>query len=287
MLQSELMNPSARAVLTIGLWLAAPCAFAQGYSVVTNPSQGGGTTTVVTQTTGAPGPVTTNNPNGAIAVMPTATQGGGIRTSDEARGIIRGRRPEEYAGLSPGSPRMSPGLSRMLGVRRTMRDPVVAWPGFQMVPGGSRLFLATTRPVTVTESTPRPMVRVLHIDHAQILRSNSRRPLETVAFATPLVQAVLRPVRGGLDLIMTMRADVAPRTTQEPAANGLSMVFVDFPSYALPEVARIRDAAGNTIVVGTNTAPASNAPPTSAAPPSQATPVRPQEMDTERPPGIR
>lgn len=258
--------------------MVAPLAWGQGYSVV-GP------------TGGAPPPTATNtnNPNGAIAVMPTASNQGAVQPSAGAQGLTRGRRPEEYAGLAPGMPRLSPGLTRMLGLRRGARNPVVAWPGFQMVPGGSRLFLATTQPVTVTESTPRSGVRVIHLAHAIALRSNTRRPLETAAFETPLAQAVLRSGRDGLDLVMTLRAEVAPRVSQEAGGAGLSMLYVDFPAYTLPnEIARIHAPNGSTVVVQGNGAPGGRAAPSNAAPPPQATPVsQPPMLDNERPPGMR
>jgi len=187
-------------------------------------------------------------------------------------------------------PALHRGLRRMLGVQRNSPTPVVAWPGFQMVPGGSRLFLATTRPLTVLESTPRPMERVLHLDRARVVRSNHRRPLETVAFETPLVRAILRPSRGGLDLVMTLRAETALRTTQEPGNDGLSFLFVDFPAFALPEVARIQMPNGQTVVVEGGNRPLSNAPPSAAPPPGMATPVSGGPgvvLDGERPPQVQ
>ncbi len=295
-LQSLGMNTLGAVVVVVAGVLLGGTAMAQGgYSVVNGQSAVGGGPGVVSPTSGR-GPMDTpppppgpgSNPQGAIGVMPSAQGETRVASRDVPEG--RARRPEEYGGLSPGMPTLHRGLRRMLGVQRNSPYPVVAWPGFQMVPGGSRLFLATTRPLTVLESTPAPLVRVLHLANARVVRSNHRRPLETVAFETPLVRAVLRPVRGGLDLVMTLRAETTIRTTQEPGSDGLSFLFVEFPPFALPEVARIQMPNGQTVIVEGGNRPRSNAPPTGAPPPGMPTPVSTGPgvvVDGERPPPVQ
>lgn len=292
------MKTRHAATVLVAMVLCSGAARAQGgYSVVNSGAGAGAAPAVTTVSAGTPAPAVApgaptgsaaTNPSGAIGVMPSAAPEARITRRDVPDGRVR--RPEEYGGLSPGMPALHRGLRRMLGLQRNSPSPVVAWPGFQMVPGGSRLFLAMTRPVTVLESTPRPMERVLHLDRARILRTNHRRPLETVAFDTPLVRAVLRPSRGGLDLVMQLRADAALRTSQEAGNDGMHFLYVDFPPYTLSEVARIQMPNGQTVIVGADRAPLSNAPPTAAPPPGMATPVSTGQgpaVDTETPPPVQ
>ncbi|MDB4927724.1 MAG: hypothetical protein JWM10_208 [Myxococcaceae bacterium] len=183
-------------------------------------------------------------PNGTsqIAVVPSATNEPGSRTLGTRRiNGSRAHRPEEYGGVTPG-------VSLPTGFRRMARAgnarvPVVAWPGFQMQPGGSRVFVAMTRPAVVTE-TRTPLQRVFHIAGGRVGLSNNRRPLITEAFDTPAVRAFLRPVRGGVDLVINVRAEVEHRTSQEVGPQGLNFVYVDFPPFQAPDTLRLRLPSG-------------------------------------------
>ena len=229
-------------------------------------------------------------PNGtsSIGVVPSANNEPVARTMGTRRlDSGRAHRPEEYGGVTPGVRTLPPGFRRLARLGTT-RVPVVAWPGFQMVPGGSRLFVAMTRPAVVTESRT-PLQRVFHIAGGRIALSNNRRPLITEAFDTPMVRATLRNVRGGVDLVVQMRAEVEHRMSQEVGPQGLNFVFVDFPPFQAPDTLRLRLPSGamQEIEVG---APIT----TNAVVPREPAPrltgpgvvIRPG-MDNERPPPIR
>ena len=230
----------------------------------------------------------TPNNTSTIGVVPSATNEPMDRTLGTRR-IDSGRshRPEEYGGVTPGVRSLPPGFRRMARLGTT-RVPVVAWPGFQMVPGGSRVFVAMTRPAVVTE-TSAPLQRIFHIAGGRIALSNNRRPLITEAFDTPMGRASLRPVRGGVDLVVAMRAEVEHRMSQEVGPQGLNFVYVDFPPFQAPETLRLRlpNGAIQQIEVG---APVT----TNAVVPREPSPrltgpgvVIQPDVENERPPGMR
>lgn len=180
-------------------------------------------------------------PNGTstIGVVPSANNDPAPRSMATRRfDGQRSHRPEEYGGVTPGLRSLPPGFRRMARLGTT-RVPVVAWPGFQVVPGGSRVFVAMTRPGVVTESRS-ALQRVFHIAGGRVALSNNRRPLITEAFDTPMARAFLRPVRGGVELVVQMRAEVEHRMSQEVGPQGLNFVYVDFPPFQAPQTLRLR-----------------------------------------------
>lgn len=230
----------------------------------------------------------TPNNTSTIGVVPSAN------TEPQARSMgtrridpSRGHRPEEYGGITPGVRSLPPGFRRMAALGRTT-VPVVAWPGFQMMPGGSRVFVAMTRPAVVTE-TRGPLQRVFHITGGRIHLSNNRRPLITEAFDTPMARAFLRPVRGGVDLVVQMRAEVEHRMSQEVGPGGLNFIFIDFPPFQGPATLRLTlpNGAVQQVEVG---APVT----TNAVVPREPEPrltgpgvVIQPGVENERPPGMR
>ncbi len=249
--------------------LGAPAAQAQsgGYSVV------GGT----------PGSPQT------IGVVPS-TAGERVRSRTVATQRLddgRVHRPEEYGGITPGMPNLAPGFRR-LAAMRSVNAPVVAWPGFQVTPTGSRVFVAMTRSAAVTESRS-ALQRVYHIPGGRIGVSNNRRPLITEAFPTPLRRALLRASRGGVDLVLQLRSDVEGRLSQEPGPQGLQFVYVDFPPYAPPAEAEVALPNGRTATVLLNAPGVMGPAPRSVTPggPGVAVTEVPLGTDTERPPAMQ
>jgi len=250
---------------------AAP-AWAQGYSVM-GSAEG----------TSPPSP-----PPGAQYVVQPApgpqASGNGRQTTVLNRTVVP-RRPEEYGGVTPGMPTVPPGFRR-----RPRTGTLVAWPGFQMVPGGSRVFVVLTAPQPVGDGGRNGRLRVFHFPNARIALSNNRRPLITEAFDTPVSRAYLRPSRGGSDLVMELRADLEPTVSQETNGQGYHFVFFTFPAFTAPAQPRIVATSGDARPV---LAPS---PPPSPPPPAVSPPVPPPAVvvgeprpatDTERPPGIR
>lgn len=217
-----------------------------------------------------------NPPQGAIAVMPSQPGTPGSRVVGP-EGVRAPRRPEEYGGVAPGAAQVPPGMRRLA----RLRNPgiVVAWPGFQMVPGGSRVFVVSTAGAAMQEVARAGAQRTYFFPRARLFLSNNGRPLETVAFETPVVRARLRAVRGGVNLILDLRADVTPRMGSEPASPGLMFHYLEFPPFTVSEVARIRLPNGLEISATPQGAPVPPPPP----PPGPGGPV----IDNERPPPVR
>lgn len=207
-------------------------------------------------------------PQGAIAVMPSQDQAAGASTLRGGR-VRDPRRPEDYGGVAPGSGQLPPGMRRLSRRRNVGR--AVSWPGFQMLPSGSRVFVVSTPETVIVEGPRTPTHRSYLFPGAQLFLHNNSRPLETALFATPLVRARLRRLRGAVELQLELRADVTPVSSQGPAVNGLVFHYLDFPPYTLPEIARIRLSNGLEI---------------SATP--QGPPVAPAGpvVDNERPPPV-
>ncbi len=263
---------------------ASGAVWAQGYTVMSNNPPSAPAPAVVAPSAAAspvaPVPTATapGSPVGPVEqITPSRARGYG-----DDRGVVTAHRPEEYGGITPGAPSLPPGFRRL---RRAGGATFATWPGFQMVPGGSRVFVALTNPQPLTEASRNGRTRVYHIPSARIGLSNNRRPLITEAFATPVSRVTMRPARGGIDLVIELRADVEPTISQETSGAGFHFVYLGFPPFSSPEIARLLLPNGATVSVPPPQGPAPAAPP----PQVQIGAPRPAApgTDTERPPGVR
>ena len=256
--------------------LAAPCfAHAQGYSVV-----GGGSTHSDAQpapaTTGTATPATSPNaPMATVTPAPRSSEHLSRATVTPTGESPSGRQPWDYAGLTPGGAGARiPGLSRRETGRAGQRA-VVAWPGFQMTPNGSRVFVATTRAVTVSGPQHTPGRYTYVLGAAYIPLSNNRRPLDTSAFETPIDRAYVRQHGRDAELVIETRSDSAPQMTQQNASgNGLSYLFFDFGRWTPPDhVPRmLRDQPGNGRQPGVRLSPGQDTTAPATAPGDDETP---------------
>lgn len=271
-------------VFAWGVTLTASAMAQGGYTVMTSNPPSQAPVVVATPSNSAPPPPTLVAPGAPSA--PGAVEQITPSRGPAPRGIaspVIARRPEEYGGITPGMPSVPPGLRR---ARRPGGATRVAWPGFQMVPGGSRLFVVLTSPQPVGEATRSGRTRVFRIPSSSILLSNNRRALITEAFPTPVSRAFLRPARGGTDLVVELRADVEPTISQETSSQGFHYVFLNFPTFSSPELARIQLPSGAVLSVQEPV----TAPRAPVAPSPQVqigTPQGRPGTDTERPPGVR
>ena len=161
------------------------------------------------------------------------------------------------------------------------------WPGFQVVPGGSRVFLAVTAQPVITEASRSPRQRVYHIERGRILLSNNRRPLITEAFNTPLARAWLRPAGRGVDLVLELRADAEPTIAQEAGPQGFQFVYVNLPPWQAPEIARVilPNGAAVSVTADPRATPVPGGAPGAPAVTPVVAPARGPMIDNERPPG--
>jgi len=130
-----------------------------------------------------------------------------------------------YQGVVPGSPNPPP---RARVGRRNDRT-VITWPGFQVAGQGSRIFIQTSRPVSVQESRG-PSRLIYRLPNSVISTRNNRNPLVTSHFNTPVATAFLRRAGRDVELVIVLRAEVSPSVTNSPGDNGLQFVFIDFPA---------------------------------------------------------
>ncbi len=163
----------------------------------------------------------------------TDRRGSGIRPS------VSLRDPGEYGGITPGT---AHGVPRwwMRAVRRNARSggrAVIAWPGFQVTPQGSRIFLAVSSPPQITPNH-RPGRLVYRVRNAVVPIYNNRRALETGAFDTPVTRAFLRTVGRDVDLVIETRTQSEPQMTQSGASGtgetAMQFVYFDFPPFTAP-----------------------------------------------------
>lgn len=157
---------------------------------------------------------------------------GGGRGSRGEGGVRVERSPTDYYGVVPGRAE-----ARIPGMRRTRRlatrGGVVAveWPGFQMTPQGSRVFVAmSSAPAAVDPSSANQRVSFT-LRNARIPVANNRRALETGAFETPVQRAYLRQRGRNVEVVLELRGEAQPTVTQSAGEGGLHYLFLDFPRW--------------------------------------------------------
>lgn len=107
---------------------------------------------------------------------------------------------------------------------------MVTWHGFQDVPGqGSRVFVQTSKRVEATVRRAKSGYEVV-MAGVEVPEGNSRLPLETGFFNTPVRRA--RIVKQGSEAIvkLDMRADVKPKVRQEKSETGYWFTYLEFPA---------------------------------------------------------
>jgi pyruvate/2-oxoglutarate dehydrogenase complex dihydrolipoamide acyltransferase (E2) component len=221
----------------LGALVAGGAAHAQGYSVVAGEGRGAdaGTAAAPTTTAPTPAPAPANPspeaaPSGVGEIRPAR---GGRTAASRPTASSAPRHPWDYGGIVPGR-EVPPGLARR-ATQRAARQArvVVAWPGFQTTPHGSRIFLAVTAtPTVVPERAPGRLIYRLR--NAAVPVSNNRRPLITSAFETPVERAYLRPRGRDVDLVIELRAPAEPTLSQQTGSDGLQYLFLDFARWTPP-----------------------------------------------------
>ncbi len=179
----------------------------------------------------------------------------------------------EYAGVTPGGNELAV-LRRWARGRRNR--PAVAWPGFQMTPQGSRVFLAVTHSPSFTPVNE-PGRLVYRLANAVIPLSNNRRVLETGAFSTPVTRAFLRSRGRDAELVIELRASSLPNVSQHDGPEGVTFVMLDFPQWTPPAESTTRTVTASGQVTPANT---QNNTPSQPAQPATG-------VDNERPGQIR
>jgi hypothetical protein len=165
--------------------------------------------------------------------------------------------------------------------------------------GSSRIFLQASVPFTFSTET-RGKTFVVSLGDVAVAGENNRHPLETRFFNTPVLRAAIKRAKKETQLIVELRADVAPRVQTATGANGYFFLQLDFPpgqyiETPTPEVAAASPATAAVPTTATNAAPTGD-PLTGASIGARAsgtvrtsgmTDAEARALDNERPPGVR
>jgi hypothetical protein len=194
--------------------------------------------------------------------------------------------PAGYPGVRPGSGNPPP-AEDVARARAAHGERLVTWPGFQMLADGrSQFFLQMSGPVRVTERRAAGRFELVLTNTSTHLR-NTRRPLETRFFNTPVTRATVKR-RGRKDLVVLfeLRMHVTPDVRTEARDDGYQYVLVTFPAgqYVDGPAAAPASAEAGEVALPDDEQPDPSPPPPSergtSGPPRQAS-------DPERPPVIR
>ncbi len=132
--------------------------------------------------------------------------------------------PGGYAGVCPGT--ANPPAVDVPAGQAPAR---ITWPGFQMLPDqGSRIFLQATIPFQYSTET-RGKTLVISMGDVRPAGENNGRPLETRFFNTPVLRAAIKRVKKETQLVIELRAEVAPRVHTATGPNGYFFLYLDFP----------------------------------------------------------
>jgi hypothetical protein len=196
-------------------------------------------------------------------------------------GVLHAQAPAgAYPGVRPGSSNPPP-LDGVARARAAHGERLVTWPGFQMLADGrSQFFLQTSGPIRITERRGDDRFSLLLTNTSTHLR-NTRRPLETRFFNTPVTRAtVKRHGRKDLSVVFELRAPATPTVTSEARDDGYHYVLVTFAPGTYVENPAPAPVSTGTI----NLVPSAEPTPAPVAP---ARAPRSQARDDERPPAMR
>ncbi len=187
----------------------------------------------------------------------------------------------EYAGVTPDNDRTPP---RHGAAQRDAERRLVTWPGFQMRPGGGSRFFLQVNQTAQTELVRNEDRVELLVRGTRTHVRNTRLPLETRFFNTPVTRARVEVRGDDVVFVMTMRADVMPTVTSRAGANGYQYVFIDFPAGRYVE----GPAAPPTPAPARETRAAEDDTPSGSQDDDVdvPAPLPPGMRDAERPPGM-
>jgi hypothetical protein len=156
----------------------------------------------------------------------------GESKTDEAKGI-------EYPGVDP---EKKTGIAPLIEKAKKSKKTVVTWPGFQMVYGGSRVFVqllkgtkaasvsAPTRAGKVPFKVEKPSLVYVFSKEVVLIRNNLN-PLITRAFNTPVDYVRMKRKKGKVYMVVKLRQDEEPvREELMKTEEGYYFFFVEFAS---------------------------------------------------------
>jgi hypothetical protein len=167
-----------------------------------------------------PQPVNTSASLSAGADEDIGHRGYTTRSSDKVQEHPAGT----YTGVAPGA-----AATPAVQVPAGKSPATITWPGFQMRPDGtSRVFIQSTAPLDAQPSAA-PGKYLVQLPGARVSAGTNRLPLETRFFNTPVTRVSISANHAGAQLILDLRADVAPQLSSERGPTGYYFTFIDLP----------------------------------------------------------
>jgi hypothetical protein len=112
--------------------------------------------------------------------------------------------------------------------------PYLVWTGFQLIAGGSRVFLQTTQPVAfevrqaADKKASKNALEII-LRGCRIHMANNRRAIDTRFFASPVTSVAARQKGHDVEVRITIRQDVSVTPRNEEGPSGSQFVVIDFP----------------------------------------------------------
>ncbi|MBW2264122.1 MAG: hypothetical protein JRG91_19330 [Deltaproteobacteria bacterium] len=172
---------------------------------------------------------------GTVASSESGKESGwakGKKSTDETEGI-------EYPGVDP---EKKTGIAPLILKAKKSKKTVVTWPGFQMVHGGSRVFVqmlqgTSVEGVTGPSRVQKPPFKVTQpslvyvFSKKVVLIKNNLNPLITRAFNTPVNKVRMKRKKGKVYMVLELRSNEEPvREELIHTEEGYHFFFVEFAS---------------------------------------------------------
>ncbi len=119
------------------------------------------------------------------------------------------------------------GSGSPLGPAPTRGTPRLVWTGFQMIDGGSRVFVQTTAEVELKVGLGKGGV-TLTLHNCRVHMRNNSRTLDTRFFASPVQQIAVHQRRRDIELDVALRAPVHSTARLEAGPGGTHFWVIDF-----------------------------------------------------------
>lgn len=177
----------------------------------------------------------------------------GSASQDEAVQLV------DYPGVDP---EKQTGVAPLISNAKKSALTVVTWPGFQMVDGGSRVFVqllkgknqsaveAPTRSMKVPFKVDSPSI-VYSFSKKVVLVKNNLNPLVTRSFNTPVDEVRMLRKKGTVYMVLSLRTAVEPvREEMVETADGYHFFFVEFASgnYLASQDEEEQAVGGKTVI---------------------------------------
>ena len=164
--------------------------------------------------------------------------------SEKETGWTEGDKKAETEGIEyPGvDPEKMTGIAPLISKAKKSKKTVVTWPGFQMVHGGSRVFVQMLKGTSVDHvqaptRTKKPPFKidentlVYQFDKKVVQIKNNLNPLVTRSFNTPVDYVKVKRKKGRVYMVIKMRVPEEPvREELLTTEDGYHFYFVEFAS---------------------------------------------------------